>query len=413
MQAASHCLQSLRDVAKTVERDWISTSLASVTDEHGIADDTRELSKSVWSILKTLLFTTIMVSDAALSASVFLPPRPLPSRITPTTLALQTLHTLGHLAFVISQFGGVTSTSPNAFVELKKTFYLALDILAQGDSHDGVNGPSKAEAYVEQVCVALNGQRVMEGNVAFRQAKEAFALASIEQLVPVLSGRCVREAVWGVCYPHLFCEDQRETFEAAHSTVLAIFASHAQQQQQRVGGAEGKGVSVTSWVGRMRGRVCKVSRVQGRSASPPPSAAAKVASSSTEAETRASQGGSIDTDFVTKMVPFYAKCLIEVRSSPYSTHIFIHNIFLELERRQTEHDPAPHGVRCARPECMRVWGEREWGEQRAAGLCVGVVLCADVVGYHSRDCCSEAEGEGEGPGRRCAGGFRCRAASPA
>lgn len=34
-----------------------------------------------------------------------------------------------------------------------------------------------------------------------RQAKQAFVFASIEQLVPVLSDKCIRDWVWGVCYP--------------------------------------------------------------------------------------------------------------------------------------------------------------------------------------------------------------------
>lgn len=34
-----------------------------------------------------------------------------------------------------------------------------------------------------------------------RRAKLAFALASIEQLVPVLSDKCIRDWVWGICYP--------------------------------------------------------------------------------------------------------------------------------------------------------------------------------------------------------------------
>ncbi|RXW20107.1 hypothetical protein EST38_g5738 [Candolleomyces aberdarensis] len=239
MRAVEHCLEALRDMAKKVERDWISTSLASVSDAE-IAPDTKALSKSVWSILKTLLFTIIMVSDSALSAAVYIPP---PAVATTTALtksshqvpssssfALETLSTLSHLAFVISQFGGVTSTSSTGFKELKKTFYLALDILASpssssslpssfsdalsssaaigggGEGESGSQGSSnspKAEAYVEEVCRALKAQKG-EGNVAFRQAKEAFALASIEQLVPVLGDECIRNWVWGVCYPSVF-----------------------------------------------------------------------------------------------------------------------------------------------------------------------------------------------------------------
>ena len=95
-----------------------------------------------------------MLAEAVLSASVFIRPRP--HKLTPSSLALQVLQTLSHLSFVISQFGGVTATQ--GFEHLKKTFYLALDILAQGDG-DG----SKAEEYVEQVCFILNSQRTETG----------------------------------------------------------------------------------------------------------------------------------------------------------------------------------------------------------------------------------------------------------
>jgi hypothetical protein len=102
-----------------------------------------------------------MLAEAVLSASVFIPPRPFHNNnnkliSTPSSLALQVLQTLSHLSFVISQFGGVTNAQ--GFEHLKKTFYLALDILAQGDG-DG----SKAEAYVQQVCFTLNSQRTETG----------------------------------------------------------------------------------------------------------------------------------------------------------------------------------------------------------------------------------------------------------
>jgi len=99
---------------------------------------------------------------------------------------------MSHLAFVISQFGGVSSLPGQGFQELKKTFYLALDVLAAE--------PPRAQAYVEQACIALSSQSA-EGNVAFRKAKEAYTLSSIEQLVPVLSERCLKDWVWGACYP--------------------------------------------------------------------------------------------------------------------------------------------------------------------------------------------------------------------
>lgn len=74
-------------------------------------------------------------------------------------------------------------------------------------------------------------------------AKKAYALASIEQLVPVLSEECLRDHAFPLCLPcvasswlqlrsHLsFCRHlsdpaHRETYESAHSVVLAIFAEN-------------------------------------------------------------------------------------------------------------------------------------------------------------------------------------------
>jgi hypothetical protein len=106
-----------------------------------------------------------MIADAALSTVVYVPPVPSPSPTIPyipiptsisvpppptsastptsSTLALTTLHALSHLAFVISQFGGVTTTS-QGFSELKKTFYLALDILAQSEE--------ESDRFVRELC---------------------------------------------------------------------------------------------------------------------------------------------------------------------------------------------------------------------------------------------------------------------
>jgi hypothetical protein len=87
---------------------------------------------AIWTILNTMLFSTVMISDAALSALVYVPPSS-SSLPHPTSLALQTLHTLSHLSFVITKFGGVTTTSTSSFKELKKIFYTALDLSAADD----------------------------------------------------------------------------------------------------------------------------------------------------------------------------------------------------------------------------------------------------------------------------------------
>ena len=96
---------------------------------------------NIWTVLKTLLFTTIMPLQSILSTVT--DSRPVTSAVGPpkfkqslehlpthSSLALSTLRTLSHLSFVINKFGGVTSTSSDGFAELKRVFYSALDLLS-------------------------------------------------------------------------------------------------------------------------------------------------------------------------------------------------------------------------------------------------------------------------------------------
>jgi hypothetical protein len=83
--------------------------------------------KTTWLALKTLLFTTIMISTACLNTLLHTPPAKTGIH---STLALTTIRTLFHLSFVLSQFGGVTTTASSGFPELKQAFYLALDMIS-------------------------------------------------------------------------------------------------------------------------------------------------------------------------------------------------------------------------------------------------------------------------------------------
>ncbi|KAF8158558.1 hypothetical protein B0H34DRAFT_709390 [Crassisporium funariophilum] len=314
----SETLDSLNETAKQVEHDWIACPLASATDSE-IDPGSKDLTKLIWTTLKTMLFSTIMLAEAILSSIVFVPPRF--SHITPATLALQILHTLSHLSFIISEFGGVTTTT-QGFEQLKKTFYLALDILAQGDGEQGDSG-MQAESYVQKVCFSLNSQRTENAATSPRQAKQAFVLASIEQLVPVLSDKCIRDWVWGVCYPHLSDPSHRDTYESAHSVVLSIFASHAQRQHQQHPGNRTSALTQVSTMTTISNAIGKRwSLVDQRRTTTTPSSGmmnsggedktvgpegVKFSSSNTTSEEAA-----VSATFVKRMVPFYAQCLIEV-----------------------------------------------------------------------------------------------------
>jgi len=312
LYTVSDTLDLMREMAKHVERDWISCPLASVTDEE-IASDSKDTAKLIWTTLKTLLFSNIMLAEAVLSAAVYTPPTTFD--ITPVTLALQTLHTLSHLSFVISEFGGVTTTT-QGFEHLKKTFYLALDILAQSDAEFGRVG-TQADSYVQQACFALNSQRAETAATSPRQAKQAFVLASIEQLVPVLSDKCIRDWVWGICYPHLSDPSHRETYESAHSVILSIFASHAQRQQQLLAGSDTvdtqqippqKAPLISSKQKYLHDQQCATRLLSNVMKS---GSTSKI-DGTEEEDTSSKEEAMISAKFVERMVPFYARCLIDV-----------------------------------------------------------------------------------------------------
>lgn len=94
-----------------------------------------------------------MILQSVLSAVVFIPNSQakrsedtgstltLPS---PHSIALDALHTLSHLSFVMPQFGGVASTSEGGLPELKRAFYMALDVLSASNV--------EATRFVEELC---------------------------------------------------------------------------------------------------------------------------------------------------------------------------------------------------------------------------------------------------------------------
>ncbi|PIL22397.1 hypothetical protein GSI_15085 [Ganoderma sinense ZZ0214-1] len=240
--AISRTLDRLKLITSTVEADWARCPLAGVQDDADFVDsDSREVATTTWSILKTLLFTTLMLSQSILSAVVFIPDPQSntayssPSGISsPYGIALDVLHVLSHLSFVMPQFGGVASTSDSGLPELKRAFYLALDVLSASET--------EADHFVEELCHDEGTSEKGKGVDAPRglsNARKSFALACAEQLVPVISEGIIQSRVYPLCLPHLWDPSHRETYESAHSVMLAIFASYAQnsgtKRQQSLG----------------------------------------------------------------------------------------------------------------------------------------------------------------------------------
>lgn len=95
-----------------------------------------------------------MVVQAPLTTVIYAPQQLFLSLSRPHHLALEVLHTLYHLSFIISEFGGISPES-NSFTQLKGITYLAHDILAQE--------AKEVEVFVTHICSGvgiLGGGRV-------------------------------------------------------------------------------------------------------------------------------------------------------------------------------------------------------------------------------------------------------------
>jgi hypothetical protein len=115
--------------------------------------------KTVWWLLKTLLFSTIMVADGVLGSVVFAKPHRNHQDMlgfTVRSLAETVLRTLFHISFVVSQFGGVIATASEdpGFLELRKVFYLAIDVLSSGEllhEHETIEQGEVCERFVKEL----------------------------------------------------------------------------------------------------------------------------------------------------------------------------------------------------------------------------------------------------------------------
>ncbi|TDL23183.1 hypothetical protein BD410DRAFT_858264 [Rickenella mellea] len=214
----------LDKITSNVESDWNYSDMANMKDDDLVAIHSRETTTELWTVLKTLLFSVVMVSQTILSTVVFdSAGLAHPDVLTDAEFAMNVLWMLSHLSFIISKFGGVVVTGQShradGFKELKKVFHTALDVLSADKG--------QSEAFVQRLSETTGLVYEPERQPLCYHAWKAYALGCVEQLIPVINEQCTENYVLPMCQPHLSDPSNRETFESAHSVVLAIFAAHA------------------------------------------------------------------------------------------------------------------------------------------------------------------------------------------
>ncbi|KIO18634.1 hypothetical protein M407DRAFT_157454 [Tulasnella calospora MUT 4182] len=213
-------IEQIEDIARPLEADWARSACATVTDEARIAPETKPILTSLWNVLKSLLFSSIMIAQSMLLVMSF-EPHPSQLWLKPDThthaLASAIVSMFLHFSFITSKFGGGLTSHGGGFTEQKKVFYGALDILAAD--------PWETELCMKRIAGKLPGLS-LELSHPVREARTSFFLACSEQLMPKLSETLVEHTVLPVAYHHLSRPAHRETYESAHSVFLSVFSNH-------------------------------------------------------------------------------------------------------------------------------------------------------------------------------------------
>ena len=202
-----------------------------------------------------------MIHQALLDALLYLYPLP-PStsvELKAPNVTRKILQALSALSMVIDAFGGVSSTdgsgAGSSFPELKKVFYMAIDIMAVDapasewlvqeliiDSEQGLDellSPERQRTHcIYFLCLKLPLLiRKRNAHLSWRVSSNSYPSSTIGRCRPMWSLFANRTFPYLLprshppSFPslsrHLTDSSLRETFEASHSVMLSIFAAHA------------------------------------------------------------------------------------------------------------------------------------------------------------------------------------------
>ncbi|TRM64003.1 hypothetical protein BD626DRAFT_264045 [Schizophyllum amplum] len=278
LSVAQGILKTFDSIAAHADALSVLDNNSSANDARGedVAPSARAQVADFFATVKTLLFCTVMVADAVVAHAVYVPPAALTHTSLGTTPAstvdspiethppVQTpspakVSSTAHAALcrtllrTLSRLAPAMLPSKATFPELARAFYAALDVLAvDASAADAivVDITTRDRVYTTTYFMADTMTRSMADTITGPVAdtttgpmadtttgptgvsltgpsnaspsRTAFALACIEQLVPVLSVGAV-ESAWGYIVQYVSDPTSRDVYEAAHSTALAIF----------------------------------------------------------------------------------------------------------------------------------------------------------------------------------------------
>ncbi|GAA5981779.1 hypothetical protein JCM10908_004606 [Rhodotorula pacifica] len=199
---------------------WAATAWSDIDDESRLAPETREAT-APWTLLKTLLFAQTLIYSSLLEVVK----ASNSAQDGPTTvqrsLATEAVRALSKTYFVALKFGQA------GFPAWRAVLAGLVDVVSAPLPAEAArpNGGSPAEELVR----SLEGPRAATPDRLHRRAVDraevTFWMNTAEQVMSQLGNDYIEKQVLPRCRPYLDDATYRDTFEAAHSVVLAVFAA--------------------------------------------------------------------------------------------------------------------------------------------------------------------------------------------
>ncbi|KAI9717099.1 MAG: hypothetical protein M1828_007432 [Chrysothrix sp. TS-e1954] len=205
--------QDLVTFAKTTAHLWRQNKISEVQySEESLRFDRSTLEKTLpmlWRLMRSVLFSITIILRSLLGRVVS--DGTLATTAIATDVALQSLRTLRHLYFVSVRLGS------NSFSQYTFVYHTAIDILCAS--------PSQANAFLHEI----RSQSLAHiPSHAFDRTLDLYFLNTSEHLSLVLPATTSENLLCAAAAPYLSSGANRgmlDTFEAAHSVMLAVFSS--------------------------------------------------------------------------------------------------------------------------------------------------------------------------------------------
>ncbi|SCV71125.1 BQ2448_2713 [Microbotryum intermedium] len=197
---------TLERVVNRVQKGWASTPWSDLEDDQALAPDTRER-KEPWTLLKSLLFALTLI-DSSLLIIVEPKPEVLPTRLQ-LDLAAQAVRVLHRSYFITLRFGS------DGFSAWRGVWAGLMEVVGQD-----------TRVQVEDLMRHMEPNRLGHAHERLVERSEAtFYLNAAEVLIKRIGDDYLEDKVLPCCYPYLEDAKYRDTFESAHSVLLAVFAT--------------------------------------------------------------------------------------------------------------------------------------------------------------------------------------------